>query len=295
MKEAKDILISSSSNGPSQLLLEIENDKEILDELTNLGIHREELPFYVNLLFDYKCQKDECSSCPGSAKCNSERKISYMRLAIGDSGKLSYTLGPCPQEAEKERIKSNYLYRDFDDDGLSIVLKKGEAKKTSPLGKLMKCLDDPEHPWAYVTGEPGSGKTHQIIKICNDFCKNDLKVSFLNFPQRSEEMKNLAMKDRDSYKRMMNRLSASSLLVLDDFGDEYKSDYLFDTVLLPLLLDRSRKNKITFFISAYSLKDLSSIYSAASKTKASARRIIDLIKQKTDGEIEILPSVRKLL
>lgn len=295
MKEAKDILASSSVKGVSPLLEEIEKDQGLLDELTKLGIKKEELPFYVNLLFDYKSQKDECSLCPGGNACSSERKESYMRLTINDSGKLSYTLGPCPEQAERERIKANYVYRDFDDEDLSIVTKKVNAKRNSAEGKLIACAADKDHPWAYVTGAPGSGKSHQIIKICNDFAKNGFSVSYLNFPQRSEEMKNLAMKDRDSYKRVMNNLSASTVLVLDDFGDEYKSDYFFDTVLLPLLLERGRKSRITYFVSAYSLSELETIYKNSSRTKANVRRIIDLIKQKTNGEIEIRPSVKKLL
>lgn len=294
MKEAKEMLVSSNPSGVSPLLNEIEKDKELIDELTKLGINEKELPFYVNILFDYKCQKDECSKCPGSAACNSERKISYMRLAINDSGKLSYNLGPCPEEAERERVKANYLYRDFDDDLLSATIKKGQKKNGTEF-KLVSCMGNKEHPWAYVTGASGSGKSYKIIGICNDFAKNGFKVAYLNFPQRSEEMKNMAMKDRDNYRRMINRLSVADVLVLDDFGDEYKSDYLFDTVLLPLLLDRARKGKTTYFVSAYSLKELSSIYNSASKTKANVRRIIDLINQKTDGELEIVPSVRKLL
>lgn len=295
MKEVKEILLSSKTSGASSLLEEIESDEKLINELTKLGIQFEELPFYVNTLFDYKRQKDQCTYCPGNGKCDSEIKGSYMTLIVNDSGKLSYTLGPCPEEIEKARIRTNYVYRDFDESFLSDAPRRTKKKRTLNEAKLMSCATDKDHPWAYITGASGSGKSYQVMKICNDFAANDFKIAYLNYPQRSEEMKSLVMKDNDAFKRMINKINDCTVLVLDDFGDEFKSDYLFDAVLLPLLLERSRKGQITYFVSAYSLKELELAYNAVSKTRVNVRRIMDLIKKKTEAEIVVKPTARMLI
>lgn len=295
MIEAKDYFGDEKKEASSLLLDEVKNDKSIIDELTKLGVSEKEIPFYVNLLFDYKCQKDQCASCPGEEKCNSDNKGSYMSLMIGDSGKLTYSLGPCPERMKMEMIKASYLYRDFDEELLKVVGRKKGKNKKSTYTELVKCVTSESYKWGYVSGEAGSGKTNQVIGICNDFAKNGLPVAYLNFPQRSEEMKNMAMKERDSFTRMVARLNSCTVLVLDDFGDEYKSDYLIDVVLLPMLLERARKKKITYFVSAYSLDDLSQLYISSSKAKANAKRLIDLIKKNIEHEIIVTPSVENIL
>lgn len=296
MKDAKSFFSNGAQNKPSSLLDEIKNDQSLIDELTKLGISEKEIPFYVNILFDYQSQKKGCASCPGEEKCSLSAKGSYMSLMIGDSGKLTYSLGPCPEAMKKEMIKASYIYHDFDDELLDLRSAPKGKTKGGAYKDLVSCArKNATSSWGYVTGESGSGKTHQLIGICNDFAKNGFAVAYLNFPQRSEEMKNMAMKDRESFSKMIGRLTSCTVLVLDDFGDEYKSDYLIDAVLLPLLLERARKKKITYFVSAYSLNELQSLYLTSSKAKANARRLIDLIKKNIDHEIVIQPSVENLL
>lgn len=289
MKEAKDLIkIEKTEDGPSLLDI-VMSDKKLLDELASLKVGAEEIPFYLNILFDYSSQNKACAKCPGAEKCSLPNKSSFMKLEIGDSGRLTYSLGPCPESMRKEVTKSFFLYRDFD-DGLSSATggnyKKGYFMSLRPL------FTSSAEPWAYLYGGPEVGKSYYLAAVCNDFASNGFRVAYLDFSTRSDEFKGLAIKERDRFNKILNQLVAVDVLALDNFGDEYKTDYLIDTLINPLLKERSSKKKTTLFASAYSLDDLEKMYLGASKTKANAKRLIAYIRHNIQGEgIELEPSL----
>lgn len=285
MKEAKDLIkIEKKEAGPS-LLEVVSHDKKLLDELASMGVAPEEIPFYLNILYDYSEQNKACAKCPGADKCSLPNKSSFMKLEIGDSGRLTYSLGPCPETFRKEKTKSFYLYRDFD-DGLSDATGENYRSRhfvelRSVLGGVKKSSDK---PWAYLYGEPNTGKSYYLAAVCNDFASNGVRVAYLDFSTRSDEFKGLAIRERERFNKILNDLGNIDVLALDNFGDEYKTDYIIDTLINPLLKERSSKKKTTLIASAYSLADLERMYLAASKTKANAKRLISYIKANINGE-----------
>lgn len=293
MKEAKDLIkIEKTESGPS-LLDMVMTDRKLLDELASMGVGPEEIPFYLNILFDYSEQNKACAKCPGAEKCELPNKNTFMRLEIGDSGRLTYSLGPCPENMRKEKTKSFFLYRDFD-DALGAATggnyKKGFFIQLRPiLGNMKKGSDT---PWAYLYGDPNVGKSYYLAAVCNDFASRGIRVAYLDFASRCDEFKTLAIRERDRFAKILNELGAVDLLALDNFGDEYKTDYVIDTIINPLLKERSSKKRTTLIASSYSLDDLERMYLGASKTKANAKRLISYIRQNINGEgIELEPMI----
>ena len=52
-----------------------------------------------------------------------------------------------------------------------------------------------------------------------------------------------------------------SVVVFDDFGSEYKNELIRDNIIIPILKNRAKQNKITIFTSDFSLKEIQQLYS----------------------------------
>ena len=74
-------------------------------------------------------------------------------------------------------------------------------------------------------------------------------------------------------KNLFDEIKDADLLVLDAFGDEYKSDFVRDTFVYPLLQERAYSNKITIINSNFTIKEIVSMYNLA---KASAPKVRQL-------------------
>ena len=79
-------------------------------------------------------------------------------------------------------------------------------------------------------------------------------------------------------KKDLQDLIAVDLLVLDDFGNEYKNVFIRDTIIYPLLNERLKNGKLTWFTSAYTVKDIINMYSFKSNYSPKAAQLGELIK-----------------
>ena len=84
----------------------------------------------------------------------------------------------------------------------------------------------------------------------------------------------------------MSRIQECPLLILDGFGDEYKSDFAFSTVLFPILRERAKRSLVTGFSSDFSFAQIEEMYSQK-VGKARAHQLIDLIQTKAKRAREV--------
>jgi primosomal protein DnaI len=84
----------------------------------------------------------------------------------------------------------------------------------------------------------------------------------------------------------MKTLESIEYLVIDEFGSEFKSDYVRDQIVLPLLSERSKEHRITFFASDYSLEEIEELYGAKYGGRLIAKKLVSLIKNNLDPKAE---------
>ena len=88
------------------------------------------------------------------------------------------------------------------------------------------------------------------------------------------------------FETIFGKLKNAPLLVFDDFGNEYKSEYSFSSFLYPILLYRNEHRLRTFFASPFSIEEVVSMY----KSKiglAFSRQLDDIIRINCKEEIDI--------
>jgi primosomal protein DnaI len=291
MIEAKDAVAKyASAPNSSALLDEILADEGLLAELRALGVAKEEIPQYVSLLASYEESQKICQACKGLDRCASPTPQLIPALAILDSGRLGLTLGPCRFAKDRASLLADYLFRDYPDEWLSLSLRSFRNQRANEVKKaLSSALRDEAHPWVYLRGGSGVGKSFFLAAFANDLALRGRTVAFLNANKRFDELKSLAITDRPAFEQAMAALEGSALLVIDDFGSEYKSDYVRDQVVMPLLGERSKKRLPVFFGSRYTLEEIQDLYGASSRSGLIvAKQLVGLIRGNIAGET-VLP------
>lgn len=258
------------------LLQEILSDKELIDLLHKLDIKDEEIPSYLPLLAMYQDNKKEIEEDPNAFQ---------MVLEISDSGKLTSHYEETPKQKEARHLAENYYIRDFQDEWLNSSLQSFRTSREKELRKQIGAsLKDNFKNWFYVYGDLGTGKSYALAAFCNDLARKGKKVCFMNATKRFDELKGLAIKSKEDFLKMMKTLYNLDYLVIDDFGNEYKSDYVRDQIIMPILAERTKNHKATLFASDFSIDEIEELYSQKYGTKILAKKLVNLIRSNLRNE-----------
>lgn len=258
------------------LLQEILSDEELIDLLHKLDIKDEEIPSYLPLLAMYQDNKKEIEEDPNAFQ---------MVLEISDSGKLTSHYEETPKQKEARHLAENYYIRDFQDEWLNSSLQSFRTSREKELRKQIGAsLKDNFKNWFYVYGDLGTGKSYALAAFCNDLARKGKKVCFMNATKRFDELKGLAIKNKEDFLKMMKTLYNLDYLVIDDFGNEYKSDYVRDQIIMPILAERTKNHKATLFSSDFSIDEIEELYSQKYGTKILAKKLVNLIRSNLRNE-----------
>ncbi len=126
------------------------------------------------------------------------------------------------------------------------------------------------------------------IPIVNNFIKNsEGKVAFLNTTMRFQELIDLLfsknVNDKNEFNNLLKEYSTCPLLVLDGLGNERKSEFIRDSILLPILKNRNNNKVVTIINSNYTLEELAILYSF---NKEDGKIIANTIKNIINSQIE---------
>ncbi len=283
-QETSSKLRPSLSYSLEEVLKQLSLDPSIKSKMKELGVDETALRSNIPLFLTYQeCQKC-CKGCKGMEECSLSPLYHTMDLFIDDSGILNRRFGYCRYLMEKEKIKNGYLYRDFSDDMLSLNIEALPNKKDA-MDFAIKCSDaltegKAKTPWVYLEGESGVGKSTLAVASMNGFIKNGNRVAYIDCVKRFDELKNLAIKNKRLFDSSMASLSEVDMLVLDSFGNEFKSNYVRDQLLMPLLNARSKKNLFTLFVSEFSYKEIEAMHSYSRDASVLAKRLSALLAKK---------------
>lgn len=102
-------------------------------------------------------------------------------------------------------------------------------RKAEELKRAAEKYCDSPPAWFYISGRPGSGKTHLCTAICGSFIRNGKAVFYCVWPEVVGKIK--AMKTEDpvppEYEKTMELLKTIAVLYIDDLfkGKATEADY----------------------------------------------------------------------
>ena len=153
----------------------------------------------------------------------------------------------------------------------------------------MKILTKEEYGWIFVKGNHKVGKSFLLVTFANEFINKNLgQAAVINARIRFKELADLSMTNPVEFSKNLFALSDVPLLVIDDFGDEYKNEYVRDQILMPILNEREKKDKITLFSSNYSIKEIQELYKVG-KTggEIRARQLANTLEEMCHEEFDL--------
>ena len=282
----------------------IENDEELLQEMKSmylkcpqavkyvkdLGIPDEAVDDNIVKIFDLVSDINYCSNCPGVKKCKKKNPLLCTKL-VYVNGEVDRQLVPCKELLKQVIFQKQFVIRDFEEDWMDSNLRSIDRNsgRDEALAKYREFVKDKKNNWIYLTGGKNSGRSYFASALVVDAARRERgPICFLNSTLRLRELVDMGYgKKKEEFDKRLELYSNIPILVLDDFGNEYKNDFVRDAILFPILSTRASKRLLTIFTSDFSLEDIEALYSNTKPGAIRAKQICRLIKSMCDNEINL--------
>ena len=248
----------------------------------DLGMSDEVIRENAPKIFDFSEDMKNCRNCKGLRHCNKNPKFLVTNITYED-GVVDRNILPCKKYLEQINFKKRFVVQDFSEDYLDNHI-KGDVSNLTIKAKqqiLMKynasAIEKKSNQWIYVQGDMSTGKSFFAATLCVDAARNNAyeTISFVDVPERFKELTDYAFQKSPKFVDLLDKIKNSEMLVLDDLGNEFRSDFVRDNVFFPILAYRMKNKLFTIITSNYSIEDICVMYT----TNAGSKPKIDQIRQ----------------
>lgn len=274
----------------NELVEQLRSDIEVYEIIKktiqpSLKVVRENISKFIAFQEDFHY----CKNCPGLNKCTKATPFLQLQL-VEEDGVIERTFTPCQLVLNRIEIDSKYLYSDFPSEwkDANIKILDKTKERNLVLQIFRDHVNEKSNRWLFVKGPYRIGKSFLMAALLNDFfaIKKE-QVAFLDSALRIKELTDLSFHNKEAFNKKIVELGHASLVVFDDFGNEYKNDFVRDTIVLPLLLERFKNKRITYFTSDFSIDEIVKMYETSPTAKIRAQQLSRLLKDATKGEIDL--------
>lgn len=260
-----------------------------IKHLNSLGIDQELAFKNISKIYDFVCDINYCSSCPGMKKCQKNNPLLCVKI-VNKNGMVDRQLVPCREYLKYINFKNQFIVMDFDEDWLEDDIKN--IDKSAPRAKAMKALvnyaQGKSNDWIYLNGGPGTGRSYLAAMMGNYLAKaNKGPICFIKASRRFKELTDYNYKDPLKFDNVLKTYSTCPILIIDDFGNEVKNDVERDGILLQILNARASKRLFTIFTSDFTLEEIVDLYSTSKASTPRANQIGKIIQSFIKEEINL--------
>lgn len=267
---------------------EVLNNTEAVIELRKRGIDDSMIKDNIGKIYDFANDLKICKNCVRMENCQKETKCLVSEVFV-INGVVDNKLTPCKKYLAKVNMENRYLVTDFPEKWINgDKLYEKETKKEIIL-KYGDFVSGKNKEWIYIKSMISNGKSFLAAKLCEQSAKTGSfnSIAFINTPNRFKELADLAFAKNPKFETELEKYKNVEMLVLDDFGNEFKSDFVRDNILYPILAHRSKNNLFTVFTSNYSIDDVVDMYLTNHSCKPKIEQIRNLLKNKCDKEFNL--------
>ncbi|MBR4262640.1 MAG: primosomal protein DnaI [Bacilli bacterium] len=272
-------------------------DKDFKKLISTLDLPEDVLMKYTSRLEECSFECSNCSKCSGLLECKNNVRGYVLTPEITKGKKLLFGYVACKYtklEEYKDNITLFDIPKEIRDASLSSIY-TNDVNRVEILKKIKSYytnyFTETRDKGIYLYGSFGSGKTYIISALMNELAKKDVKSIIVHVPEMLRDLKESLDTD---YRDKFSLLKTVPILVLDDIGAEYLTNWTRDEVLEPLLHHRMNENLPTFFTSNLTMEELEKhfVLQNTSIDKINARRIIERIKKLADPVALISKNIR---
>lgn len=283
--------------------MNIKNNQKLLDEMYDsflqcpeavretkrLKINDETIKKYIVKINDFVQDVNYCKNCPGVKNCKKFNPLLVTRIVV-KNGIVERQLLPCKRVLEQMEYEKQFYFRDFDTDKASANLR--ELDKSAARNEVFLAtrdyLSDKSINWLFLTGAPNTGRSFLASAIANEAArKKKGPISFINASSRFKEINDYSYNNKEEFDQMIAALSTCQLLIVDDFGNEFKNDFIRDGILFQILSSRSNRRLMTIFTSDFTIDEIITLYSTSKAGAIRAKQIGNILKENCKKEINL--------
>ena len=261
--------------------------------LKDQGMSDEVMDENITKIYDFVRDVNYCRKCPGIKKCKKDNAFLNTKV-IYSYGVVDTQLIPCKEILKRVSFERQFVVRDFSDEWLDVSMNDIDKtqEKTEASKYYMDYLRNEGNNWIYLTGGIGSGKSYFAAALSIDLAKRALKgkspVCFINASKRILELSDLnKTKNVDEFKKKLELYSTVPVLVIDDFGHEFKNDFIRDAIVNEIITTRCNKKLFTIITSNFSLDEIEVLYSTSNAGAIMSKQIVRTIKMMAKKEINL--------
>ena len=288
----KNINVSSDDNLIQQMKEALYACPSALKFLREQGMSDEVMDKNITKIYDFVRDINYCRKCPGIKNCKKDNAYVISKVTYS-YGVVENQLIPCPEILKRVTFERQFLTKDFPDEWLDVVMSDVDKSKEKTLAaaNYMKYLRNEDYNWLYLTGGIGSGKSYLAAAMSIDLAKRGIKgkspICFINASKRFLELSDLNKQKSDDFKKKLELYSTVPVLVIDDFGHEFKNDFIRDAIVNEIITTRCNKKLFTIFTSNFSLDDIEVLYSTTNAGAIMAKQIVKTIRVMCKNEINL--------
>lgn len=253
------------------------------DVLTTEAVERSAASLYEFVVEKEKAKKGEGQLMPGYVPklIVNNRRIEVTYEATTDH------MHKRAQEDLKRRIQSFYMPKDIKDATFEDYEETHGRREA--LDKAIQFVEEyvqnPEgfHMGLYLHGAFGVGKTYLMGAIAHELSTFGYPSTIVHYPTFATEMRS-SIGDSTTGEKL-DAYKESPILMLDDIGAEYPTDWIRDDVLGVVLQYRMQNELPTLFSSNFNIEELEEHLTYNQKGEASqlkAQRIMERVKFLTE-------------
>ena len=256
------------------------------------GMTDEVMEQNITKIYDFVRDVNYCRKCPGLKKCKKDN--AYLNTKVTYSyGVVDTQLIPCKEILKRVSFERQFLVRDFPDEWLDVTMSDIDKSqsKTMAMEIYMKYLRNEETNWIYLTGGIGSGKSYFAAALSIDSAKKGIKgkspICFINASKRILELSDLNKQKSEDFKKKLELYCTVPVLIIDDFGHEYKNDFTRDAIVNEIITTRCNKKLFTIITSNFSLDEIEVLYSTSNAGAIMSKQIVKTIRAMCKKEINL--------
>lgn len=252
-------------------------DRGIPDEVINNDITK---------VYDFVSDLNYCKNCPGVKKCAKTNPLLCTNL-VYTYGILERQLVPCKKIIARIKYERLFEVRDFPEEWLDISIKQdvniSKQRKAAVL-KYNEGMKTGKNTWIYLVGRKNSGRSYLAAAMVVDAAKKEKgPICFLDSSLRIRELNDMSLKRKEEFQETLDHYSNVPILVFDDFGNEYKTDFIRDAIIFQIISNRASKKLLTIFTSDFTIEEIKELYSTSKAGALRAKQIANIIR---DNAIE---------
>ena len=256
--------------------------QDIVLQLKSHNVPDEIIEKYLVKILDHAESQKYCENCKGQKACKKVNPLLSSELFF-DGKVIEQRLTPCKEVLEDMAAANNFLINDMNQNNINATCISLDKNKKEPARKINEYFSTKQSKWIYLYGNLRTGRSYLASAFANKAAKKSIgTICYIDVPFRFKELYDKSFSDLSAYSSLLETIKTCDVLVLDDFGNEIKNDYIRDGILNLILTARADKKLLTIITSDYTIDEIETLYATSKAGAIRAKQIKNLLKSNSE-------------